>query len=203
MPDKSAERVMVVPGRELDRLGRFQGFNPDAERYLEALLRPEHVEFRPRALVEDDSDFKQVIPYVVVRSDRRVFAYRRGRSQGEARLHSLRSIGIGGHVEERDAERRPSREGYLIALRRELEEEVEIGSPGELRLAGLINDDSTPVGAVHLGVVHLFELERPIATAREDGLAEAAFFDVDAIVADRGSFETWSQFCIDALLIGS
>ncbi len=203
MPDKDSEVVMVVPGAELDRIGRFHGFSTDAERYLDALLRPEHVRFKSRGEVEHDPSLKQIIPYVVVRSGQAVFAYRRGKSQGESRLHSLRSIGIGGHVEERDAEGRPSRAGYEIALQRELDEEVTIASPGRLRLAGLINDDSTPVGAVHLGVVHVLELDEPEAKAREDGLADAGFYEVPAIVADRASFETWSQFCIDALLIGT
>ena len=47
--------------------------------------------------------------------------------------------------------------------------------PGRVRRVGLINDDSTPVGQVHLGVVHLFELEQPRVLPREEGLAEAEF----------------------------
>lgn len=202
MGDKNAERVMVVPGAQLDRLGRFQGYSNDPERYLDALLRPEWVTFRPRGEVETDPTLKQIIPYVILKAGTQVFAYRRGKSQGESRLHQLRSIGIGGHVEERDAEGRPTREGYEIALRRELDEEVRIEAVGQLRLVGLINDDSTSVGSVHFGVVHILELDRPDVTAREDGLAEARFDEIASIVADRASFESWSQFCIDALLTG-
>ena len=65
---KADERVLVVPGAELDRLGRFQGFSSEAERYLSALLIPELMEYRPRSQVEDDPSFKQIIPYVVFRS---------------------------------------------------------------------------------------------------------------------------------------
>ena len=83
---------------------------------------------------------------------------------------------------------------------RELSEEVEIRSPGRIRRVGLINDDSTPVGRVHLGVVHLYELDRPELVPREEGLAEARFFNVDAIQSLRSEFETWSQICIDSLL---
>src|SRR4051794_24023633 len=59
------ERVLVVPAAELDRLGRFQGFQRDAGRYLDALLVPELASFRLRSEVEDDPGFKQIIPYVV------------------------------------------------------------------------------------------------------------------------------------------
>lgn len=193
-------RVLVVPGAELDRLGRFQGFSPEADRYLDALLRPERAEFRPRAEVEDDPGFKQIIPYVVFRCGDQVFCYRRGPSQGEARLHRLRSLGVGGHVDEADADGRATLEAYELALRREIAEEVEVHSPGTLRRVGLINDDSTPVGRVHLGVVHVFDLERPDVVAREEGLADGVFAPLANLEADRDSFETWSQICLDGFL---
>jgi predicted NUDIX family phosphoesterase len=185
---------------ELDRLGRFQGFSGEAERYLHALLVPELAQFRPRSEVEDDPSLKQIIPYVVFRCGDAVFCYTRGKSQGEARLHRLRSLGVGGHVAEEDAEGRPTLEAYELAMRRELDEEVEVASPGEVRRMGLINDDSTAVGQVHLGVVHLFELERPAVSPRELGLADAEFVPLDRLREERSQFETWSQICIDGFL---
>ncbi len=200
---KKDERVMVVPGAELDRLGRFQGFSPEADRYLSALLVPDLLEYRPRSEVEDDPGFKQIIPYVVFRSGDRVFCYTRGKSQGESRLHRLRSLGVGGHVSEDDAQGGRTLDAYESALRRELEEEVAIRSGGVIRRVGLINDDSTPVGQVHLGVVHLFELDRPEVEPREEGLAEAGFLPVETIRALRDEFETWSRIAIDSLLLGT
>lgn len=200
MSHPSSERVLVVPGAELDRLGRFQGFHPDAVRYLSALLVADLMDYRPRAEVEDDPSFKQIIPYVVLRCGDSVFCYTRGKTQGETRLHRRRSLGVGGHVSESDAEGRRSFEAYETAMRRELDEEVAVSSPGTMRLVGLINDDSTPVGAVHLGVVHLLDLERPAVTPREDGLAEPEFVRVADLDAGRAEFETWSQILIDALL---
>lgn len=191
---------MVVPGAELDRLGRFQGFSPEADRYLSALLVPDLLEYRPRSEVEDDPSFKQIIPYVVFRSGDQVFCYTRGKSQGEARLHRLRSLGVGGHVSEDDAQGGRTLDAYESALRRELEEEVAIRSAGQIRRVGLINDDSTPVGRVHLGIVHLFELDRPEVDPREDGLADAGFLPVETIRTLRDEFETWSQIAIDSLL---
>jgi predicted NUDIX family phosphoesterase len=200
MSPKVDERVLVVPGAELDRLGRFQGFCPEAERYLTALLVPELMQYRPRSEVEDDPGFKQIIPYVVFRSADAVFCYTRGKSQGEARLHRLRSLGVGGHVSEEDAQGGKSLDAYESAMRRELDEEVDVASGGRIRRVGLINDDSTPVGQVHLGVVHLYELEEPQVTAREEGLAEAGFLPLSNVLTIQHEFETWSQICIASVL---
>ena len=202
MSHPSSERVLVVPGAELDRLGRFQGFCPDAERYLAALLVPAMMEYRPRSEVEDDPSLKQLIPYVVLKSGDSVFCYTRGKSQGEARLHRRRSLGVGGHVAEEDADGRRSFEAYEMAMKRELDEEVEVNSPGRMQLVGLINDDSTPVGSVHLGVVHLFELDLPLVTPREEGLAEPEFVRIADLGQSWDEFETWSQICIKAFLCG-
>jgi predicted NUDIX family phosphoesterase len=200
MSPKVDERVLVVPSSHLDRLGRFQGFSGDAERYLSALLVPELMDYRPRSQVEEDPNFKQIIPYVVFRSGDEVFCYKRGASQGEARLHRLRSLGVGGHVSEEDALGGKTLDAYEAAMRREIEEEVVVAVSGRIRRVGLINDDSTPVGRVHLGVVHLYELESPSVTAREDGLAEAQFLSLPTVVGWRDEFETWSQICIDSVL---
>ena len=200
MSHPSSERVLVVPGSELDRLGRFQGFHPEADRYLGAVLLPELMQYRPRSEVEDDPSFKQIIPYVVLRCGDAVFCYKRGTSQGEARLHRLRSLGVGGHVAESDADGQRGYSAYETAMKRELDEEVAIDSPGRMRLVGLINDDSTPVGSVHLGVVHLLELERPSVRPREDGIAEPEFVSLADLDQIAGEFETWSQICIDAFL---
>jgi predicted NUDIX family phosphoesterase len=158
------------------------------------------MDFRPRSEVEDDPSLKQIIPYVVLRCADEVFCYTRGKTQGEARLHRRRSLGVGGHVAESDAEGRRSFEAYGMAMRRELEEEVHVASPGTLRLVGLINDDSTPVGSVHLGVVHLYDLDQPAVTPCEDGLAEPEFVPIANLPRSWDEFETWSQICIDAFL---
>ena len=87
-----------------------------------------------------------------------------------------------------------------MAMKRELDEEVEVASPGRMQLVGMINDDSTPVGSVHLGVVHLLDLDHPAVRPREDGLAECEFVPVSDLKSSWDEFETWSQICIDAFL---
>jgi predicted NUDIX family phosphoesterase len=84
-------------------------------------------------------------------------------------------------------------------MRRELAEEVSIDSPYRQHCVGLINDDETEVGRVHLGVVHLFDLESPAVSPREVDIADSGFESVEALLADLSRFETWSQICLQAL----
>ena len=192
---------MVVTARRLDELGRFQGFTSDIVRYLRELLDSRHISFRPRSEMEEDPSFKQIIPYCVLCSQGRVFRYTRGKKMGEKRLHALESIGVGGHISL--ADERPLIGGadltYSEAMHRELEEEVILESAYQERCVGLINDDSTPVGQVHLGVVHRFDLERPAVRRREQALTQAGFVTVEQLRAGYDRIETWSQFCLDAL----
>ena len=194
-----SERVLVVPAAELDRLGRFQGFSAELGHYLEALLAPGLATFRARSEVEDDPSFKQIIPYVIFRSGALVFTYARGKSGGEARLRRLRSLGVGGHVAEADAEGRGTLDAYEIALRRELDEEIAVRAPGPIRRLGLINDDSNPVGLVHLGVVHLCEVPEPEIIPKEDALADPEFTPIADLPGRAEEFETWSRLCFGAL----
>lgn len=194
------ENVMVVEARLLDELGRFQGFCADVDRYLKVLLDPRHTKFIPRDQAEEDPSYKQLIPYCILRSGNLVFRYRRGRQQGERRLHDLESIGVGGHISVDD--RNLFNLGsvpYTDAMFRELAEEVEIDSPYQQRIVGLINDDSTEVGRVHLGIVHLFDLERPAVRPREAGLKDADFVPLSVLRLHRHRLESWSQYCLDAL----
>jgi predicted NUDIX family phosphoesterase len=196
------EHVLVVPTAMFHELGHFQGFCAEVDRYFAALTDPAHTSFRPRDQVEHDPSFKQLIPYVVLqhassRGEVTVFQYTRGRGQGEGRLHAKRSIGIGGHISAIDG--LPGGDIYHEGLRRELDEEVAIDSPGTLRCVGLINDDQTDVGRVHLGIVHIYELQSPAVRPREAELIESGFRPVRHLLSELDRFETWSQICLQAL----
>jgi predicted NUDIX family phosphoesterase len=195
MSDKGAERVLVVPTRVLHEAGLFQGFSPRVEHYLPRLLDPRHLRYLTRAEAETDPTHKQLIPYAVLRCGGEVFSYVRGAGGGEARLRALRSLGVGGHVCAEDAG--PDGDPYRAAMLRELAEEVHLDSPCSERCLGLINDDSTPVGQVHLGIVHVLELERPAARGREESLSRAGFAPLEELRRLRAEFETWSQFLLD------
>lgn len=191
------EQVLVVPTRLLHEIGVFHGLERNVDRYLPRLLDPRVLEFRPRSMMEQDPSFKQIIPYVILRHGNQLFHYRRGKGAGEKRLHALRSIGIGGHINPIDqASGDPYRQGML----RELEEEVRIDARWSERCIGLINDDTMPVGQVHLGVVHILDLEAPQAERREADILEAGFAPLSELIAARPEFETWSQFVLDELV---
>lgn len=203
MSDVLTERVLVVPTARFHQLGYFQGFSHDVERYLCHLLSPEHTSYRPRREAEQDPSFKQLIPYVILRhrpadGPAAVFQYTRGTGQGEGRLHRKRSVGIGGHISTIDAAVNGGTP-YEEGMRRELDEEIAIDTPYTARCVGLINDDQTEVGQVHLGVVHLFEVEQPMVTPQEEDICQCGFRPVDELLANLEGFETWSQICLRAL----
>lgn len=204
MSDVHTERVLVVPTAVFHRLGYFQGFTKKVNDYLPELFSPEHISYQPRQQVEQDPSFKQLIPYVIFRhcsgeGCESVFEYTRGTGQGEGRLHRKRSVGIGGHISSIDAENGLHGDPYKEGMRRELEEEVSIDTPYHGQCVGLINDDLTEVGRVHLGVVHLFDVERPAVQPRESEIVECGFRPIKDMLADLSGFESWSQICLQAL----
>src|SRR5262245_20965864 len=191
MTQAATEHVLVVPTPVFHRLGHFQGFCGDTDRYLRGLLDPAHTSYRPRSAMEQDPSFKQLIPYVIFRyrdaaGQTLLFQYTRGKGQGESRLHAKRSVGIGGHI---SADAASQKSAYEEGMRRELAEEVIIDTPYRGRMAGLINDDETEVGRVHLGVVHLLDVEKPAVQPRESDILEAGFRPLGELLGDMSRFE--------------
>ena len=204
MSEISSERVLVVPTELLHRLGHFQGFTSEAERYVSVLLDPAHTSYRPRHEVENDPSYKQLIPYVLFCHDdgagcETIFQYTRGMKQDESRLRGKRSVGIGGHISLKDSALNGGGSAYFEGMARELAEEVSIETPYREQCIGLINDDETNVGRVHLGIVHLFDVERPAVLARESEIVDGSFRPVQEILPYLDDFEMWSQICLRAL----
>ena|SRR5208283_332086 len=197
MSDKSEEQVLVVPRAVLEQAGLFQGFSPRIEHYLPRLLDPPQLAYRPRSLMETDPVYKQIVPYVVLKWRDQVFHYTRGKGGTEARLRALRSIGVGGHIcaEDRNLFDHPYRE----AMFREVGEEVQIDTTWTERCLGLINDDRTPVGQVHIGIVHVFEMAEPNVQRREQVLTRTGFAPITELRSQREEFESWSQYVLDAI----
>jgi predicted NUDIX family phosphoesterase len=198
------EQILVVPTSLFHDLGYFQGFSDDIGRYLPRLLEGDHVEYRPRGEMEEDPSYKQLIPYMLFRwtddnGNVHLFEYLRGSGQGERRLHAKRSVGVGGHISTLDAAAGHLQNVYREGMRRELEEEVSIETPYTEQVAGLINDDETPVGRVHLGVVHLCDVERPDIRPREADLLDGRFSPVSEILPRLSEFESWSEIAVRAL----
>ena len=194
------EQVLVVPTRLFHELGHFQGFTKDVDKYLSVLLDPVNTSYRPRGEMESDPSFKQLIPYVIFRfqteAGSQLFRYTRGSGQGESRLHAKKSVGIGGHISTLDVK---ADSVYEQGLQRELDEETIIETAYTAARVGMINDDETDVGKVHLGVVHIFDVDQPHVRAREDDITKAGFDSVANILSDLDHYESWSQICLSAL----
>lgn len=195
------EQVLVIPANLFHSLGYFQGFCHSVPNYLETLLDPLHTSYRPRDEMEHDPSFKQLIPYCIFRyvaadGTTHLFQYTRGKGQGEARLHAKKSIGVGGHISATDG---PGAAAYQEGLQRELNEEVLIETPYRETCVGLINDDESEVGRVHLGVVHLFDVEVPQVSPLEADIILAGFQPLTQILSEIDSYETWSQISLRAL----
>lgn len=235
---KDDERVLVVPTRLFRDGGVFQGFSTAAISRCDALFAPESTRFLRRGDAERDPEFKQLIPYIIfVCEDSStgrpsVFAYRRGDGQGETRLRSKWSVGVGGHINDVDAGAGASANGesgrngenaatrpqtaengasspfgtdlFSAGAAREIAEEVVLGAPIlRFERVGLVNDDATEVGRVHLGVVCVATLAAPKLTSNEPDLAESGFRAVDELLAEIDAeperFESWTTLALRGL----
>jgi predicted NUDIX family phosphoesterase len=194
------EMVLVVRRSLLESLGIFQGLEFDIDRYLARILSREHNFFAPRSSAESDPSLKQIIPYAILVSEGRVLRYKRGKRSGEQRLVAKGSIGIGGHMNDRDEGLFAlDMEAYLAGVQREIDEELIVNTPLANRIAALINDDSNEVGQVHLGVVHIVELATPTAEKRESMILGIEFLAPEQLRAERDTLESWSQIAVDNL----
>ena len=191
------EHILVIPTAVFHEVGHFNGFCDDIDRYLSVILDPQHASYRPRPEMEQDPSFKQLIPYCVFRCNGQIFYYQRGTAQGETRLHAKKSVGVGGHVSTQDlnGESIP----YIEGMRREIEEEVDLETGWVESCVGLINDDETEVGKVHLGIVHVFDLDNPKVSPREKSMINAGFASPADLVNELDQFESWSQICLKYL----
>jgi predicted NUDIX family phosphoesterase len=193
-----SEQVLVIRRSLFDEIGSFHGLNADIQRYLPAFLEPGNHFFVPRAEAEEDPSLKQLIPYVVVTAGDKLLHYRRGSGSGEKRLLKKGSVGIGGHINDGDGLGEAfDAAAYQRALMRELQEELSIESCFIERPLALLNDDSNPVGAVHLGIVHQCQLAEPNVKANEEAIAELGFLTLEELAGRHDQLETWSQLVIE------
>ena len=201
MKDYKGEQILVVKRELFDTLGAFQGINTNIDHYYKTLLDPANNFFIDRAAAEEDPTHKQLIPYALFHYQGKFLNYQRGKSGGEARLHAKRSLGIGGHINPVDTRNdHLGLETYMAGVEREIEEELNINGNHTQKIVAILNDDSNDVGKVHLGVVHLFELDTDDVTANEDSIAELKFSTIAELQGEmHDSLESWSQFCADIL----
>src|SRR4030081_1424751 len=196
----SEENILVIKRSLFDQLGSFQGLNFEPRKYLDAILSRGNNFFLRRDHAERDPSHKQIVPYALLTHGDKVLHYVRGKKAGEQRLVAKGSIGIGGHMNESDESLFALDEAaYRAGVEREVGEEIAINTKFEDRIVALLNDDSTEVGQVHLGVIHVFKLVEPKVEKREAMITNVAFLGKEELMARRDSLETWSQICLDSL----
>jgi predicted NUDIX family phosphoesterase len=194
------ENVLVVRRSLFDQLGSFQGLNFEPGKYLDAFLSRGNNFFCSRSEAENNPAYKQIIPYALIAFGNSVVYYVRGKKAGEQRLVAKGSIGIGGHMNEGDESLFAlDEQAYRVGVEREVNEEIKIHTQFDDRIVALLNDDTTDVGRVHLGVVHIFTLAEPKVEKREAMITGLTFLTKEELVARRESLETWSQICVDSL----
>jgi predicted NUDIX family phosphoesterase len=187
----SEERVLVIPRSAVPDEAGWLGLRSDGlGAFLDTVA--EVGRFEPRDVMEVDPTHKQLIPYLVLRDGVRYFLMRRTRAGGDVRLHDRWSIGVGGHLNPGDAD-------LFGGLRREWREELVADfEPAFVPLA-LLNDDTTAVGAVHLGVVFVADAAGRPVEVRETDKLEGRFVDPAEVAAVADDLETWSRIVFEAL----
>jgi predicted NUDIX family phosphoesterase len=192
----AVEEVLCVKRDEIFPDGAWHGFvTDDLDRYR-AIIRERYV-FKPRAEVEDDPGFQQIIPYVVFRHGDRYFLTHRLRASSEKRLRKQYSLGIGGHINPGDLR---SGDPILDGLKREWEEEVVYDGRFDAQLLGLLNDESAPVSKVHLGIVFLVDGDTPNIAIRETKKLGGELLTLDEMRRLYLQMESWSQIVYDRLV---
>ncbi len=186
-----SEEVMVVRRDDLARFidGRdFTFITRDTESILN-VIEARHF-FIARPIAEESPRYKQIIPYVAIRNLEDYFVLQRTSKQTESRLHHKMSLGIGGHIN-------PDTPTVLGGLEKELDEEVSVPRPFDLRFIGILNDDTTDVGRVHLGAVYLLDTQSRDVTVRETEKMSGAWRPRAELAGIRDAMETWSQLIYD------
>jgi predicted NUDIX family phosphoesterase len=185
------ELVYVVPRAAVVGGPGWHGVRTTALREsLEAIGRLG--EYRPRPAMERDASFKQVIPYLVLRDGDRWFLMRRTRAGADERLHDRWSIGVGGHLNPGDG-------GLDRGLLREWQEELAADFVPTFRPVGLLNDDTTDVGSVHLGVVYVADAAGRAVSIRETDKLSGEFVPTEVVAEGVDQLETWSRIVFDFL----
>ncbi|MGM0596272.1 MAG: NUDIX domain-containing protein [Myxococcota bacterium] len=157
--------------------------------------------FIERRQAERDPQFKQLIPYVVVRRGKKCFLFKRLKGGGEKRLHDLYSVGVGGHINPVELNDDENENIVLAGAKRELLEEVSLELPADrFEILGLLNDESNEVGTVHTGVVLQVKLESgEQVKIGEKKVLKGEFRNFEELVTSRDeiNFENWSSLVLD------
>ena len=190
------EKVLVVPSEIINSLCP-KPFSRNTEGVIDAAIK--NAQFLARKIAETDFNFKQIIPYVLVRHENRYVLMRRTTKQTEARLHDKYSIGVGGHINDEDMAK--GIENIIQhGMRREIEEEILIKSEQSCELVGVINDNSSEVSRVHMGLVYVLTTSTAEFEIAEKDKYTANWASLEEMAAVYDKMESWTQIVYDNLL---
>jgi predicted NUDIX family phosphoesterase len=190
-----SEQVMVVEREHLVAHLVERGLVQTVSDDVFDLIVERHF-FLDRPTAEESPQYKQIIPYVLIRHDGSYFLLQRTRKQTEARLHDKLSLGIGGHVN-------PDTPDLLDGLQKELDEEIGVSGDYDISFVGLLNDDTTEVGRVHLGAVYVLDARDATVEVRETEKMTGRWVPRAELAELRDQMETWSQIVYDDYIASS
>ena len=187
------ENILVVKKTTLFGQKAVQGLIKETESYLTIIHQAK--EFLPRPQMEQDENYKQIIPYLVFKYQNRYFLMQRRSDSSEQRLSNKFSLGIGGHMRQEDMEQAST---IFDWAKREFHEEIDYSGNFSITTLGLLNDDTTDVGKVHTGLVLLLEGDSPEIQVRSE-LKSGKLLTLPECFDFYPQMETWSQIIFDTL----
>ncbi len=161
-----------------------------------------------RGDLEEDNNYIQPIPAIVIARGDEYFAYTRLEGSGEKRLHNMSSITVGGHA---NNEQHWNFE-HLLAINgaRELEEEIyildengdEITNHFELMkesvIFGLGYNNKTEVDAVHFAIYYMLVIpDNWDVKVKETDTLDGEFKTLEEI--KKMNLENWSKMALSVL----
>ncbi len=197
MEKENIEKILVIPREKLFENIFFEGFEREKITYYLERIKKYSI-FMKRFSVENDPNYKQIIPYLIIKFKNKYFMFQRFPVGVEDRLFYKYSVGIGGHINEKDVKK--NKDLINSGLEREFGEELIYNKKLNYKIVGLINDDFDEVGKVHFGIVYLIEIETPEIRVRENSKMEGRLVGKEDLLKYKYKMERWSQILIDNLL---
>ena len=198
---KWAEQIVVVNTKNLFLSDSWQGLKTTDLQAIISIIQ-EKKEFLPRGLAETNLNYKQIIPYVIFKfkdehnqkNKDLYFLMQRKETASESRLANNYSLGIGGHLREKDLKSA----SVFDWAQREFNEEINYTDPFTIELLGIINDDSNEVGQVHLGLVMIITGSTKNISIKSE-LKHGNLLTLDECTTYYQQMETWTQIVFNLL----
>lgn len=186
------ERVLVIPTVDVETLCNNKHGLINVKEYDIISVIERNGFFVNREIAENDETIRQVIPYIILRENGKYLLFKRTKAQGEARLHNLVTVGVGGHINNQDSQ--DPLEAFKKGMIREINEEVDVEIK-DLKYIGVINMVDTPVSRVHVGICY-------IADVKYNGLREKDKF-IEIFTSEPSKYfeemEGWSKAVVQSL----